>query len=106
MKSIAAAFLFTALQALAQQPAPAAAPRPIVLRAARLFDGTSDTIIRNGVVKVVKGDSALLSVADVTDWSKLLAALNTASGGDACHSRHHWSPRLRAARSDGRGAQR
>src|SRR5437660_6479044 len=64
MKSIAAAFLFTATQALAQQPAPATAPRPIVLRAARLFDGTSDTIIRNGVV-VVQGNRIVAAGADV-----------------------------------------
>jgi imidazolonepropionase-like amidohydrolase len=64
MKSIAAAFLFTASQALAQQAAPAAAPKPIVLRAARLFDGTSDSVIRNGVV-VVQGNRIVAAGANV-----------------------------------------
>jgi Fe-S-cluster-containing hydrogenase component 2/CRP-like cAMP-binding protein len=35
-------------------------------------------IIRNGVVKVVKGDSALLAGADVADWPALFAALRSA----------------------------
>jgi len=62
MKSIAAAFLFTASQIYAQ--APATAPKPIVLRAARLFDGTSDNIIRNGVV-VVQGNRIVAAGANV-----------------------------------------
>jgi len=62
MKSIAAAFLFTASQIFAQ--APATAPKPIVLRAARLFDGTSDSIIRNGVV-VVQGNRIVAAGANV-----------------------------------------
>src|SRR5947209_9928199 len=64
MKSIAVAFLFMASQALAQPAAPAAAPKPIVLRAARLFDGTSDNIIRNGVV-VVQGNRIVAAGANV-----------------------------------------
>jgi imidazolonepropionase-like amidohydrolase len=64
MKSIVAALLFTASQAFAQQPAPAAATKPIVLRAARLFDGTSDAIIRNGVV-VVQGNRIVAAGANV-----------------------------------------
>ena len=64
MKSIAAAFLITASHALAQQPTPAAVPKPIVLRAARLFDGTSDSVIRNGVV-VVQGNRIVAAGANV-----------------------------------------
>src|SRR3954469_23614767 len=64
MKSIAAALLFTASQALAQQAAPATAPKPIVLRAARLFDGTSETMIRNGIV-VVQGNHIVAAGANV-----------------------------------------
>jgi len=62
MKSIAAALLFTASQVLAQ--APTTAPKPIVLRAARLFDGTSDSIIRNGAV-VVQGNRIVAAGANV-----------------------------------------
>ncbi|HTK75914.1 MAG TPA: cyclic nucleotide-binding domain-containing protein [Gemmataceae bacterium] len=36
-------------------------------------------IIRNGVVKVIKGDSALLGSSDVADWPALFAALRSAS---------------------------
>ena len=64
MKSIAAAFLFTASQVLAQQAAPATMPKPIVLRAAHLFDGNSDSIIRNGVV-VVQGNRIVAAGANV-----------------------------------------
>jgi len=54
MKPIAAAFLFTASQVLAQS-APVAPPKPIVIRAARLFDGRSETLVSNGAV-VVQGN--------------------------------------------------
>jgi imidazolonepropionase-like amidohydrolase len=64
MKSIAAALLFTASQVLAQTPAPAAAPKPIVLRAARMFDGTSDSVIRNGAI-VVQGNRIVAAGASV-----------------------------------------
>jgi imidazolonepropionase-like amidohydrolase len=64
MKSIAAALLFIASQALAQPAAPAAAPKPIVLRAARLFDGTSDAVIRNGAV-VVQGNRVVAAGANI-----------------------------------------
>ena len=64
MKTIAAAFLFAASQALAQQSAPAATPNPIVLRAARLFDGTSDNVIRNGAI-VVQGNRIVAAGANV-----------------------------------------
>ncbi|HEX7679876.1 MAG TPA: amidohydrolase family protein, partial [Thermoanaerobaculia bacterium] len=53
--TIAAALLLAASHALAQQSAPAAAPKAIVLRAARMFDGTSDSIIQHGAV-VVQGN--------------------------------------------------
>ena len=36
-------------------------------------------IIRSGLVKVVKGDSALLTPADVADWPALLGALRAAA---------------------------
>ncbi|HEV7429080.1 MAG TPA: amidohydrolase family protein [Thermoanaerobaculia bacterium] len=65
MKSIAAAFLFTASQAFAQQAAPVAAPKPIIIRAARLFDGTSDTIIQNGAI-VVQGNRIVAAGANIT----------------------------------------
>jgi imidazolonepropionase-like amidohydrolase len=55
MRTIVAALLLAASSVVAQQSAPAATPKPIVLKAARLFDGTSDTIIRNGAV-VVQGN--------------------------------------------------
>jgi imidazolonepropionase-like amidohydrolase len=64
MKSIAAVILFTASQALAQQTVPAAAPKPIVLHAARLFDGTSDNVIRNGAI-VVQGNRIVAAGANV-----------------------------------------
>jgi imidazolonepropionase-like amidohydrolase len=64
MKSIAAALLFIASQAFAQSAAPATPPKPIVLRAARLFDGTSDTVIRNGAV-VVQGNRIVAAGANV-----------------------------------------
>jgi imidazolonepropionase-like amidohydrolase len=61
MKSIAAAFLLAASQAFAQPAVPA---KPIVLRAARLFDGTSDTIVRNGVV-LVQGNRIVAAGANI-----------------------------------------
>jgi imidazolonepropionase-like amidohydrolase len=64
MKSIAAALLFTASQVLAQPAAPATPPKPIVLRAARLFDGTSDTIVRNGAI-VVQGNRIVAAGANI-----------------------------------------
>ena len=53
MRTIAAALLLAATHAVAQQSATAVTPRPIVLKAARLFDGTSDTVIRNGAVVIL-----------------------------------------------------
>ncbi len=53
--TIAAALLLAASHALAQPSAPATAPKAIVLRAARMFDGTSDSIIQHGAV-VVQGN--------------------------------------------------
>jgi imidazolonepropionase-like amidohydrolase len=64
LKSFALALLFVATDAAAQQPTPAAAPKPIVLRAARLFDGTSDSVIRNGVV-VVQGNHIVAAGANI-----------------------------------------
>jgi imidazolonepropionase-like amidohydrolase len=64
MKTIAAVLLLAASHALAQPSAPAATPKPIVLRAARMFDGTSDTIIRNGAV-VVQGNRIVAAGANV-----------------------------------------
>jgi imidazolonepropionase-like amidohydrolase len=64
MRSIALALLFAASQAVAQQSAPSAPPKPIVLRAARLFDGTSDSIVRNGVV-VVRGNRIVAAGANI-----------------------------------------
>src|SRR5216684_6584876 len=55
MRTIVAALLLAASHAVPQQSAPAATPKAIVLKAARLFDGTSDTIIRNGAV-IVQGN--------------------------------------------------
>ena len=54
--TIAAALLLAASHAAAQPSAPApATPKAIVLRAARMFDGTSDSIIQHGTV-VVQGN--------------------------------------------------
>ena len=64
LKSIGPALILVAFQVSAQQTAPAAAPNPIVLRAARLFDGTSDTVIRNGVV-VVQGNHIVAAGANI-----------------------------------------
>ncbi|MGH9419302.1 MAG: amidohydrolase family protein, partial [Thermoanaerobaculia bacterium] len=64
MKKLAVAFLIAASQAFAQPSTPAITPKPIVLRAARLFDGTSDTIVRNGVV-VVQGNHIVASGTNV-----------------------------------------
>lgn len=59
MNKLTHAFLVTlaATAALAQPtpPKPAAAPKPIALKAARIFDGTSDNVATNGVV-IVEGD--------------------------------------------------
>ena len=64
LKSIAPALVLVAFQVSAQQSAPPAAPKLIVLRAARLFDGTSDTVIRNGVV-VVQGNHIVAAGANI-----------------------------------------
>jgi imidazolonepropionase-like amidohydrolase len=64
MKSITAALLLTASQVLAQPAAPAAAPKAIVLRAARMFDGTSDAVIRNGAI-VVQGNRIVAAGANL-----------------------------------------
>jgi len=61
MKKLAIGLLLFASTAVAQ---PAATSQPIVLRAARLFDGASDNIIRNGVV-VVQGNRIVAAGADV-----------------------------------------
>jgi imidazolonepropionase-like amidohydrolase len=64
MRKIAVAFLFAASQALGQPNAPAITPKPVVLRAARMFDGTSDTVIRNGAV-LVQGNRIVAAGANV-----------------------------------------
>ncbi|HSY52105.1 MAG TPA: amidohydrolase family protein [Thermoanaerobaculia bacterium] len=64
MRTIAAALLLAATNVVAQQSAPAVTPKPIVLKAARLFDGTSDTMIRNGAV-VVQGNRIVAAGANV-----------------------------------------
>ena len=64
MKKLAVAFLFAASHALAQPGAPAIPPRPILLRAARLFDGTTDTVISNGAV-LVQGNRIVAAGANV-----------------------------------------
>lgn len=62
--TIAAALLLAASHALAQPSAPATAPKAIVLRAARMFDGTSDSIIQHGAV-VVQGNRIVAAGASV-----------------------------------------
>jgi len=63
--TIAAALLLAASHAIAQPSAPApAAPKAIVLRAARMFDGTSDGIIQHGAV-VVQGNRIVAAGASV-----------------------------------------
>src|SRR4051794_5190837 len=64
MKSIAAALLFIASQAFPQPAAPATAPKPIVIRAARLFDGTSDAVVKNGAI-VVQGNRIVAAGANI-----------------------------------------
>ena len=64
LKSLAPALFLIASQVWAQQSAPPAAPKPIALRAARLFDGTSDTVIRNGVV-IVQGNRIVVAGANI-----------------------------------------
>src|SRR4051794_23970800 len=64
MKSIAAVFLFAASQVLAQPSAPVAPPKPIVIRAARLFDGRAEALISNGAV-VVQGNRIVAAGANV-----------------------------------------
>src|SRR5438132_6023182 len=49
MKKIVLALAFLASSALGQQP------RSVVLKAARLFDGTSDNVIRNATV-IIEGN--------------------------------------------------
>jgi len=61
MKKLAIGLLLLASTAVAQ---PSATSQPIVLRAARLFDGTSDNVIRNGVV-VVQGNRIVAAGANV-----------------------------------------
>jgi imidazolonepropionase-like amidohydrolase len=65
MKTIAAALLLAASHAVAQQSAQVVIPKRIVLRAARLFDGTSDSIIRDGSV-VVQGNRILAAGPSAT----------------------------------------
>jgi imidazolonepropionase-like amidohydrolase len=58
-KQLALAFIFcTATTALAQQP------KTIALKAARLFDGTSDSVVANGVV-IVQGEKIVAAGANV-----------------------------------------
>jgi imidazolonepropionase-like amidohydrolase len=64
MKTIAVALLLAASQAVAQPSTPAVTPKPVVLRAARIFDGTSDSVVRNGVV-VVQGNRIVAAGANV-----------------------------------------
>src|SRR4051794_488015 len=64
MKSIAVALLFIASQAFAQPAAPTTAPKPIVIRAARIFDGTSDSVIKNGAI-VVQGNRIVAAGANI-----------------------------------------
>lgn len=77
--TIAAALLLAASHALAQPSAPATAPKAIVLRAARMFDGTSDSIIQHGAVVVqgnrivaaggsvaIPADAQVIDLGDVT----------------------------------------
>jgi len=77
--TIAAALLLAASHALAQPSAPAAAPKVLVLRAARMFDGTSDSIIQHGAVVVqgnrivaaggsvaIPADAQVIDLGDVT----------------------------------------
>lgn len=64
VKSLAPALFLVATHVAAQQTAPAAAPRPIALRAARLFAGASDSVIRNGVV-VVQGNRIVAAGANL-----------------------------------------
>lgn len=47
-------------------------------------------IIRNGVVKVIKGDSALLATSDVADWPALFAALRSASANNPGLGQELW----------------
>ena len=63
--TIAAALLLAASHALAQPSAPAAAPKALVLRAARMFDGTSDSVIQHGAV-VVQGNRIVAAGGSVT----------------------------------------
>ncbi len=54
-----AAAMAAASIALGQAPRPTPTPPPVVaLKAARLFDGRSDTVVSNGVV-VVQGDAII-----------------------------------------------
>ncbi len=62
--TIAAALLLAASHALAQPSAPVAPPKAIVLRAARMFDGTSDSVIQHGAV-VVQGNRIVAAGASV-----------------------------------------
>jgi imidazolonepropionase-like amidohydrolase len=65
MRTLAAALLLAAAShAVAQPAAPAVTPKPIVIRAARLFDGTSDTVIRNGAV-IVSGNRIVSAGPDL-----------------------------------------
>jgi imidazolonepropionase-like amidohydrolase len=64
MRIIAAVLLLAASQVVAQQSSPAAPAHVIVLHAARMFDGTSDAVIRNASV-VVQGNRILAAGANV-----------------------------------------
>jgi len=52
---VSSVLLPSVLLALAAAPAEAPAPRPVVLRAARLFNGTSDELVSGGVAILIEG---------------------------------------------------
>ena len=81
VRTLAALALAAALPLAAQPPAaPAPAPQTTVLRAARLFDGTGPTLVRNGVV-VVRGDRIV--AAGAADRVAVPAGARVIDLGDA-----------------------
>jgi len=98
MKTIAAAILLAASQTFAQQSPATTPPKMIVLRAARMFDATSDMIVRNATILVqgnrilsvgsnldVPIDTPVLDLGDVTLLPGLIDAhvhLTEESGAD------------------------
>jgi imidazolonepropionase-like amidohydrolase len=68
MRALAAALFFVAATATPQpaaQPTPQPAPQPtVVIKAARLFDGTSDSVVSNGAV-VVRGNAIVATGANL-----------------------------------------